>query len=277
MGLEVCAIASGSNGNCYYIGNEEEAVLVDAGISCKEIELRMRRARLDLQKVKAVFVSHEHTDHISGLPILANKYSLPVFISQPTLRGSRMWFEKSLLNHFTAETEIEVGTLRIQPFNKRHDAADPYSFVVHNGTVSVGIITDIGAACDNVVRYFGQCQAVFLESNYDEQMLDKGRYPWYLKNRIRGGMGHISNRQALELFQRHRSSSLTHLFLSHLSHNNNCPKLVGELFAAHAGGVKTVVTSRFKETDVYRVGALSKLALNNYDSLARQPQLSFSF
>ena len=128
-----------------------------------------------------------------------------------------------------------------------------------------------------MIHHFGQCHAAFLESNYDEKMLDKGRYPIYLKNRIRNGHGHISNRQALELFQKHRSASLTHLFLSHLSHNNNCPTLVEELFTANAGGVKMIVTSRTKETAVYKIGLLSKLATNNFDTMVQQPQLAFSF
>lgn len=278
MPVEVCSIASGSNGNCYYVGNENEAVLVDAGISCKEIELRIKRAGLSLQKVKAVFVSHEHTDHISGLPQLAKKYGIPIFISTPTLRGSRLWFEKTLINHFSIGEEIVIGDLSIYPFRKYHDAADPCSFTIQCNQVVIGVITDIGKACENVVQHFSQCHAVFLESNYDEQMLDKGRYPIYLKNRIRNGLGHISNREALELFQRHRSPSLSHLFLSHLSYNNNCPKLVEELFTANAGNVKMIVTSRTKESEVYTIASLSRLATNDFDAFVeQQPQLSFSF
>ena len=277
MPVEVCSIASGSNGNCYYVGNENEAVLVDAGISCKEIELRMKRAGLSLQKVKAVFVSHEHTDHISGLPQLAKKHKLPVFISTQTLRGSRLWFDKSLINHFSAGVEIVIGDLNIHPFNKLHDAADPYSFTVSCNNINVGVITDIGKACDNVIYHFSQCHAVFLESNYDEQMLDKGRYPIFLKNRIRNGFGHISNREALYLFQKHRSPSLSHLFLSHLSYNNNCPKLVEELFTANAENVKMIVTSRSRETEVYAIAALSRMATNNFDAFVQQQQLSLSF
>ena len=278
MSVEVCAIASGSNGNCYYVGNETEAVLIDAGIACKEIETRMKRAGLSLQKVKAVFVSHEHTDHISGLPVLAKKYSLPVYISEKTLKGSRLWFEKTLLNHFSAEEPVAFEGLSIQPFTKLHDAAEPFSFIVSNKGINVGVITDIGRACDNVVRHFSQCHAVFLESNYDEQMLHKGRYPQMLKARIRNGLGHISNAQALELFRKHRSPSLTHLFLSHLSYNNNCPKLVEELFTAHAGGVQMVVTSRSRETAVYNIAPISKLATNNFHTMVEKPsQLTFAF
>lgn len=277
MSLSVCAIASGSNGNCYYVGNESEAVLIDAGISCKEIETRMRRAGLSLQRVKAVFVSHEHTDHISGLPVLAKKYKLPIFITPPTLRNSKLRFEKELLHPFSADVPVVIGELTIAAFSKRHDAADPFSFTVSGDGVKVGVITDIGRACNNVVQHFGQCHAVFLESNYDEEMLQNGRYPHYLKNRISGGLGHLSNREALALFQKHRSARLSHLFLSHLSRNNNCPRLVEELFTAHAEGVKMVVTSRYQESAVYAIHAVSRLEANRYDRHVAQPQLSLGF
>lgn len=277
MGLSVCSIASGSNGNCYYVGNETEAILVDAGVSCKEIETRMQRSGLSMKNVKAVFVSHEHTDHISGLPVLAKKYSLPVFITAPTLRNSKLRFEKSLLNYFSADTPVVIGELTIVPFSKHHDAADPYSFVINGNGVNVGVITDIGRACENVVRHFSQCHAVFLEANYDEAMLLNGGYPWYLKNRIRGGQGHLSNREALALFQQFRSPQLSHLFLSHLSRNNNCPKLVEELFTSNAEGVKMIVASRFQESAVYQIHGLSKLEQNRYDGFVTQTQLSFGF
>jgi phosphoribosyl 1,2-cyclic phosphodiesterase len=277
MSVEVCSIASGSNGNCYYVGTENEAVLIDAGISCKEIELRMKRAGLSLQKVKAIFISHEHSDHIAGLPVLAKKYKLPVFISIPTLKGSRFWFEKSLINHFTANEEIVIGDLNIIPFSKFHDAADPYSFTVSCNEIKVGVITDIGQICENVTYHFSQCHAVFLESNYDEEMLEKGRYPYYLKNRIRNGHGHISNRQALELFQNHQSPGLSHLFLSHLSYNNNSPEIVENLFKPYSGKVKMIVTSRNKESDVYRIASLSKLNTNHYDTFVEPSQLTLSF
>jgi phosphoribosyl 1,2-cyclic phosphodiesterase len=259
------------------VGNETEAVLVDAGVSCKEIETRMKRSGLSLQNVKAVFVSHEHTDHISGLPILAKKHNLPIFISAPTLRNSKLRFEKSLLHHFTADVPVVIGDLVITAYSKYHDAADPYSFTITGNGVNIGVITDIGRACENVVTHFSQCHAAFLEANYDEEMLLNGSYSWYLKNRIRGGQGHLSNRQALELFQQYRSPQLTHLFLSHLSRNNNCPKLVEELFTTHASGVNMIVTSRFQESAVYQISSLSKLAPNNFDTFVTQSQMSFSF
>lgn len=277
MSLSVCSIASGSNGNCYYVGNEAEAVLIDAGISCKELEIRFSRAGLSLKKVKAVFVSHEHTDHISGLPVLAKKYNLPIFISQATLRNSRLRFEKNLLHHFTADMPVVIGDLSITAFSKFHDAADPYSFTVSANGINVGVITDIGRTCENVVHHFSQCHAAFLESNYDEEMLQNGSYPAYLKGRIRNGHGHISNRQALQLFQQHRSPALSHLFLSHLSRNNNCPKLVENLFTSNACGVRMIVASRYEQSAVYQVKGISTLPQNNFDKFVSEPQLALPF
>jgi phosphoribosyl 1,2-cyclic phosphodiesterase len=254
MSLFVTALASGSNGNCYYVGNEREAVLVDAGVSCREIEKRMRRLGLSMAKVKAVFVSHEHSDHIKGLRVLTNKYNLPVYITTTTLRNG-VYLDKALIQTFRAFESVTIGSLEVHPFPKLHDAADPYSFVVSCNGVKVGVFTDIGRACENLIYHFGQCHAAFLESNYDEQMLENGGYPYYLKKRISSDYGHLSNKQAMELFIEHRPKFMSHLFLSHLSKNNNCPKLVGEMFNSNAGEVKIVVASRYEETAVYKIVA----------------------
>ena len=187
MSLFITALASGSNGNCYYVGNEREAVLVDAGICCREIEKRMRRLGLSMAKVKAVFVSHEHSDHIKGLRVLAKKYSLPVFITKPTLQNGRLFLDKHLIvSSYTAKEPVSIGELVITAFSKLHDAADPYSFVVSCRGINVGVFTDIGTACENLIYHFSTCHAAFLESNYDEHMLEVGGYPYYLKKRISG-------------------------------------------------------------------------------------------
>jgi phosphoribosyl 1,2-cyclic phosphodiesterase len=117
----------------------------------------------------------------------------------------------------------------------------------------VGIFTDIGIACKDLISYFKQCHAAFLETNYDDTMLEQGSYLHFLKNRIRGGKGHLSNKQALELFKTHKSRFMTHLFLSHLSKNNNCPKLVQQLFNQHANGIKIILASRYNETALYHI------------------------
>jgi phosphoribosyl 1,2-cyclic phosphodiesterase len=253
MALFITSLNSGSNGNCYYVGNKEDAILVDAGISCREIERRMARLDLSMSSVKALFISHEHTDHISGAAVLSRKYRLPVYITPSTIRQAKIHIEKSLQQTFTSDEAIKVGSLSVTPFVKHHDAIDPFSFMITCNDIKVGVITDIGKVCERVIHYFRQCHACFLETNYDEKMLDEGGYPIFLKQRIRGGKGHISNAQALELFLQHKPSFMSHLLLSHLSKHNNCPELVLELFKKHAENVKVVVASRYQETEVYTI------------------------
>lgn len=253
MSLQIASINSGSNGNCYYIGNETDAVLVDTGISCRETERRFKRLNLSFNKVKAIFISHEHSDHITGLPALSKKYQIPVYITQPTLAGCRLPVEQHLVKHFGPNQSIQIGGLQITCFAKLHDAADPHSFLIASNTVKVAVITDIGIACAQVIHHFKQCHAAFLEANYDEEMLEKGHYPYHLKKRIRDGEGHLSNTQALALFNEHRAPFLSHLILAHLSKNNNDPELVASLFAPHAGDTEVIVASRYKETELYHI------------------------
>lgn len=251
MSLYVASLNSGSNGNCYYVGNDTHAILVDAGISTREIDKRMNRLGLAMEKVKALFVSHEHSDHITGIVGISRKYNLPVYISPATLQASRLPVNPELVHHFSNEDPITIGDLLIQPFAKRHDAADPYSYVISHQHVHVGVFTDIGKACDKVIHHFSTCHCVFLESNYCTNMLMKGSYPWPLKKRISGGQGHLSNDEALDLFTTHRAGFLSHLILSHLSKNNNRPELVESLFGEYAGKTNIIVASRYQETAVY--------------------------
>jgi phosphoribosyl 1,2-cyclic phosphodiesterase len=253
MSLFIASLNSGSNGNCYYIGNDKEAVLIDAGISCRETEKRMKRLGLMMEKVKAVFVSHEHSDHINGINTISNKYKLPVYITEGTLRHCSLHIAKHLAVPFIANKPVMIGNLSIKAFAKFHDAGDPHSFIVEGNAVKIGVITDIGIACDQVVHHFKQCHAAFLEANYDETMLATGNYPYHLKKRISGGNGHLSNMQALDLFITHRPAFMSHLILSHLSKNNNKPQIVENLFAQHAGSVKIIVASRYEETSLYEI------------------------
>jgi phosphoribosyl 1,2-cyclic phosphodiesterase len=251
MALFITSLNTGSNGNCFYIGNNNEAILVDVGLTCKETEVRLQRLSLSMDKVKAIFISHEHSDHIRGLPVLAKKYQLPVYITQHTLIGGKQQLPHHLINSFTAYAPIELGKLKIIAFPKKHDAAEPHSFIISCNGVTVGVFTDIGDHCEHVISNFKLCNAAFLEANYDEEMLNQGRYPYFLKNRIRGGNGHLSNKQALALFTAHKANNMSHLFLSHLSKDNNCPDLVHRLFSAHANGTEIIVASRLQETPVY--------------------------
>jgi phosphoribosyl 1,2-cyclic phosphodiesterase len=276
MYLDICSLNSGSNGNCYYIGNEEDAVLIDAGISCKETEKRMARAGLSIKKVRAVFISHEHGDHIAGLDVLARRYQLPVYITDATAAGLR--FNGDIVrNPVHPDKPVQAGSLQVCAFTKFHDAAEPYSFTVTQANgITVGVFTDLGRVCDELIRNFRKCHAAFLEANYDTAMLENGGYPYHLKQRIRGGHGHLSNTEALDLFLQHRTPALSHLILSHLSKNNNRPELVETLFMEHAGNTRITVASRYKESEVFRIthSPVTDGITGNVQSLTLSKQLS---
>lgn len=253
MSLFITSLNSGSNGNCYYIGNDTEAVLIDAGISCRETEKRMQLLGLSMKLVKAIFISHEHTDHIKGLPAIAEKYNLDIYITGKTMLNSGMTVSKQQEKSFSAYQPVNIGSLAVTAFPKYHDAADPHSFIIRFRNICIGVFTDIGAPCKHVLKHFSLCHAAFLEANYDESLLDNGRYPYFLKKRIRGGQGHLSNHQALEIFKAHRPPFMTHLLLSHLSRDNNDPQLVQRLFEEAATGVNIIIASRDVHTPVFQI------------------------
>jgi len=276
MSLFISSLNSGSNGNCYYIGTEREAILVDAGISCRETVKRMKRLGLSMEKVKAIFISHEHSDHITGIEQLAKKFQLPVYITEGTRVNGRLHLLQHQVIPFVAYQPITIGGLHITAFPKFHDAIDPHSFIVTSMSVTVGIFTDIGIACEQVTRYFKQCHAAFLESNYDVDMLHNGTYPFHLKKRISGGKGHLSNAQALALFLAHRPSFMSHLFLSHLSKNNNCPRLVEELFNQHAKNTQIIIASRYVETPVFQINPTQLTVVPRIKIYKKPEQLQLS-
>jgi len=257
MPLYITSLNSGSNANCYYIGNNEDGVLIDAGLSCRETEKRMKLLGLSLNNVKAIFISHEHTDHINGIESISKKYQLPVYITESTFKNSYVSIASHLRKPFLHNNIITIGALSVTAFKKSHDATDPHSFMISSSGINIGIITDIGYACEEVINYFSNCHAAFLESNYCEEMLANGNYPFHLKKRISGKQGHLSNTQALGLFTKYRSKNLQLLVLSHLSKNNNTTEKVAALFQPHAGNTKIVVASRYESTALFCIEALT--------------------
>ncbi len=253
--LFTASLNSGSNGNCYYVGNDREAVLIDAGLSCRETEKRMKQVGLQMERVKAVFISHEHGDHIKGVESIATKHKLPIYITPATFQQSKLRVMASQVFSFKAYEPVLIGGLSVLAFPKLHDAIDPHSFVVSGNGVNIGVFTDIGSPCNHVIDNFKKCHAIFLEANYDEGMLASGRYPPHLKNRISGKHGHLSNHQALELFMQHKPAYMGHVYLSHLSKDNNSPALALRMFTEKGGKANIVVASRDEASTVYTIAA----------------------
>ena len=249
--IEICALASGSNGNCYYIGNNTDAVLIDAGISSKQIILRMQSRQLSPAKIRAVFITHEHIDHVRGARVLSNKLGAPVYYTSGTYNAIRAEERAANSRFFTAGDTITIGPFQIHSFTKNHDAAEPCSFRIEYEQNNVGVFTDIGEACENVQSNLKQCRAVFLESNYDHEMLWKGAYPYPLKQRVASTVGHLSNDQSLELVKTHAGDKLEYIFLSHLSKENNTPQKAYQNFDELKTRFNIQLTSREEATDVF--------------------------
>lgn len=251
--LEICAIASGSNGNCYYVGNEKDAVLIDAGISGKQILNRMKERNLDPSKIKAVFVTHEHSDHMRGVRGVNKKLQIPIYLTPKTYNGAYRNLRPDHPKLFNPGDVIEIGEFSIHSFLKNHDASDPCSFRVQYKNKNVGVFTDIGEACENVTQHLQLCDGLFLESNYDEKMLREGSYPYFLKQRVASSVGHLSNIQAFELLQTYAGENLKCVFLSHISKENNTPEIAHESMLPLTSRFDVKVTSRYEAGEVYQL------------------------
>jgi phosphoribosyl 1,2-cyclic phosphodiesterase len=251
MSLCFASLNSGSNGNCYLVGIKDNYVLIDAGISMRETLKRLSRLSVTIEEIKAIFISHEHADHISGLQRIATTFQIPVYLSRKMYENSPLEINAKLVQHIQHGAVIQIGKLEITAFSKKHDAADPFSFVISRNKKRVGVFTDIGEPCENLIRHFNSCHAMFLETNYDEELLENGNYPIFLKQRIKSEIGHLSNAQALNLFLHHKNENLSHLFFSHISRENNTTDRIHNLFLPHAGNVKLIIADRHRETNLF--------------------------
>ena len=261
--LEICAIASGSNGNCYYIGNKKDAIIIDAGISCRQILLRLRSKKLNPEKIKAAFISHEHSDHMRGARVLAKRLNIPVWLSAKTYYAAYKNLQPDYPNFFSPGIDLEVGDFIIHPFLKNHDAAEPCSFRVEHAGKNVGVFTDIGEPCDNVFSHLGLCDALFLETNYDETMLREGPYPYFLKKRVASSKGHLSNIQALRLLEAHHGENLKCVFLSHLSAQNNTPELALATLNHKPQKYEVKLTSRYEAGEIFCINTPKRQETNS--------------
>jgi phosphoribosyl 1,2-cyclic phosphodiesterase len=223
--LSVCVLASGSKGNAIYVSDGRTAILVDAGLSGIDIEQRMRSAGLRIADLGAVVVSHEHSDHIRGVGVLARRYNLPVYASSRTaLAAAPQLGRIADLRAFRIGLGFDIEGLTLHPFATSHDAQDPAGFTVSASGAKIGIATDLGIATGMVKQHLKECSLLVLEANHDPRMLVEGPYPWPLKQRIKGRHGHLSNEESRDLLGEIRHKGLCHVILAHLSEINNTPE-----------------------------------------------------
>lgn len=251
--IEVCALASGSNGNCYYVGNENGAILIDAGISFKQLTERLIDAGLDKEKIKAIVISHEHSDHIQGLRIISKKLQIPGILTKQTYNKANYRNKPDLFSFFEAGETCVFGEINVHSFSKSHDAIDPCSFRVELDDKNIGVFTDIGEPDEIVNKEFSKCDAVFLESNYNKDLLWNGKYPYFLKKRVDSSIGHLSNEQAFELTKQFASPKLKNIMLSHISESNNNVDLIKLAFLSLNGNYNIKISSRTGISEVLKI------------------------
>ena len=228
--MRLCSIASGSSGNCIYVGSDNTHLLVDTGISKKRIEEGLHSLDIKGEELDGILITHEHSDHIQGLGVFSRKYEIPVYATPGTIDGIRSYsglgrMPEGLLHPIHTDEPFILGDITVDPFRISHDANEPSGYRFENDGKAVAVATDLGKYDEYTVEHLKNLDAVLLEANHDIHMLEVGAYPYYLKQRILGDKGHLSNELSGQLLCDILHDNLKHIILGHLSKENNIKEL----------------------------------------------------
>ncbi len=231
--MKLCSIASGSSGNCIYVGSGNTNLLVDAGISAKRIECGLDEIEIKPDTLQAILVTHEHTDHIAGLGVLARKYHIPIYATYETVLALQRMkslgsVDKDLYRCVRPDEEFYINDILVEPFSTSHDAAGPACYTLKAEGHKVGIATDLGMYDDYILSKLENSEILYVEANHDVNMLMVGKYPYYLKQRILGNRGHLSNDTSADMISKLIHPRLQSVLLAHLSKENNYEELAYE-------------------------------------------------
>ena len=224
--LAVCVLASGSKGNAIYISDGFTAILVDAGFSAIEIKRRLKSRGLNPKEIKAILVTHEHSDHIQAVGVLSRQLRLPVYVNHKIKNTPSLAKAVHEIRTFNSGSAFQINNLMVHPFTVSHDAVDPVGFAIGQNGKRIGLATDLGTVTPPVMENLKDCHLLIIEANHDPDMLVNGPYPWPLKQRIQSSSGHLSNRQSKNLLSELQHRHLQHVILAHLSEINNAPQKV---------------------------------------------------
>lgn len=231
--MRLKSIASGSSGNAIYVGSDTTHLLVDVGISGKRIESGLNELELTGRDIDGILITHEHSDHIGGLGVISRKYEIPIYATEGTINGimscsSVGKIDTDLFNVIKRDEKFTIKDIEINPLRVSHDANEPVAYKFRNEKKNAAIITDLGYYDDYLVQNLKELDALFIEANHDIRMLQLGRYPYQLKQRILGNRGHLSNETSGRFLSELIHDNMKHIILSHLSHENNMPELAFE-------------------------------------------------
>ena len=260
----ISALASGSSGNCFYVENsfkgKTDGVVIDAGISCKQILTRLANLNRTQKNIRGIFVTHEHIDHIRGIDVFARSLNIPIYVPKKIIGSKFICSNEDLIIPIKNNETIQIGKMEIQAFSKHHTSADPVSFSVLDKTANkkLSVITDAGHACKNIIEAVSTSDFLCLESNYDEKMLKEGPYPWPTKKLIGSDVGHLSNIQSAACVLEHANKNLKHLMLCHISENNNTSQIAFNThfkFLKERSDLKPKITlsNRHVPTELFKV------------------------
>jgi phosphoribosyl 1,2-cyclic phosphodiesterase len=258
MSVRVCILGSGSKGNCALLATEKTRLLIDAGLSCRETYARLAAIGEPADGLDAVVISHEHTDHISGLRMLVLEGKLPIYISRPT-RDVLSWDTRiQSFEYFAASERFTIGDIEITPFPVPHDAVDPVAFTFDTQGIRISLVTDLGYIPEVVKQRVKGCHCLIFESNHDLEMLKIGPYPWYVKQRVMSRHGHLSNNATAAFLAGDFDGAARVLVLAHLSETNNHPE-IARLSAEQAlaqstrgENIKLHLANQTRPTEVFR-------------------------
>lgn len=231
--MRLCSIASGSSGNCIYVGSDNTHLMVDAGISGRKIEDGLNSLGLKTEEMDGILITHEHSDHVGGIGVLARRYGIPMYATRGTIDAIKGMsylgkIPEELFRVIEPDKPFTVNDLKVSPVKISHDAAEPVAYRIGNKESSVGVLSDLGKYNDYIVESFFGVDALLLEANHDVNMLQVGKYPYQLKCRILGDKGHLSNESSGRLLSRLLHDDLKTVFLGHLSKENNMAELAYE-------------------------------------------------
>ncbi len=234
--LHIRNLASGSSGNSTLVWTENARILVDAGLSALQIRRRVESTGFEIGDIDAILISHEHGDHIKGIEILSRRYGIPVYANEGTWLGigESRHIKKGVENKALLRDEMSFGDMRVETFPVPHDANDPVGFAISNDGDRIVIVTDIGHTTEYLIRSIKGSSAIVIESNHDVEMLKNGPYPDYLKRRILGPEGHLSNEDCGRALSMSLNDDAT-VMLAHLSENNNTPELAESTVKRYIG------------------------------------------
>ena len=260
--FKFCNLYSGSSGNCSFVGTDNINILIDCGESQKKILTALESIGTNINQINAIVVTHEHSDHVKTLGAISKKYNIPVYANEKTFNN--MPEQTELIKEenrkiFNTDDHFEIGDLQIHPFHIPHDAAEPCGYNIYNENNKISIATDIGHMDNSILKKLEESKFLLLESNYEPEILKYAKYPYYLKRRIAGPNGHLSNQEASDTIVKLLSTGVNNIMLGHLSKETNFPELayktvMDEIINNKINNNLTLnVASRIKPSDIINI------------------------